>query len=164
MDADFAGLWSFEDNQDPVCIKSRMGYVLTFGGCPLLWASKLQTEIALSTMEAEYIALSQSMRDVIPTKSLIKEVLSHLGVSLEGVCTHSTIFEDNNGALTLANAPKMTPRSKHIGIKYHFFREHVKKKTVKIVYVCSDLQKADFFTKGLPVPKFQIMRKLLMGL
>jgi len=60
-DADFVGLWGQEDDQDPVSVKSHTGYVLLFGGCPLLWVSKLQTEIALSTMEVEYIALSHSM-------------------------------------------------------------------------------------------------------
>ena len=65
-DADFAGLWGQEDDQDPVCVKSRTGYVLLFGGCPLLWVSKRQTEIALSTMEAEHETLSQSMRDLLP--------------------------------------------------------------------------------------------------
>ena len=62
VDTDFAGLWSYEDDQDPVCVKSRTGYVITLGNCPLMWTSKLQTEIALSTLEAEYIALSQAMR------------------------------------------------------------------------------------------------------
>ena len=50
VDADFAGLWGYEDDQDPVCVKSRTGYVLTLGDCPFLWVSKLQTEIALSTL------------------------------------------------------------------------------------------------------------------
>ena len=67
VDADFAGLWSYEDKEDPVCVRSRTGYVLTFGGCPLLWVSKLQTEVALSTTEAEYIALLQAIRDLLPT-------------------------------------------------------------------------------------------------
>ena len=53
-DADFADLWGQENDQDTVCVKSRTGYALLFDGCPLLWVSKLQTEIALSTMEAEY--------------------------------------------------------------------------------------------------------------
>jgi hypothetical protein len=61
VDADFAGLWNHEDDQDPVCVKSRTGYVITLGGCPVLWVSKLQTEIALSTLESEYIALSQAI-------------------------------------------------------------------------------------------------------
>jgi hypothetical protein len=55
-----------EDIQDPVSFKSRTGYVILFMGAPLLWASKMQTQIALSTMEAEYIALSQVMPDLIP--------------------------------------------------------------------------------------------------
>jgi Reverse transcriptase (RNA-dependent DNA polymerase) len=62
-DADFAGLWNYEDDQDPVCVKSRTGYVLTLAGCPLTWVSKLQTEIALSTLESEYIALSTAIRE-----------------------------------------------------------------------------------------------------
>ncbi len=62
VNADFGGLFSVEDKQDPVSIKSRTGYVITYRGAPLLWVSKMQTQVALSTMEAEYIALSQSMR------------------------------------------------------------------------------------------------------
>ena len=61
-DADFAGLWSYEDDQDPVCVKSRTGYVVTLGDCPILWSSKLQTDVALSALESEYIALAQRMR------------------------------------------------------------------------------------------------------
>jgi hypothetical protein len=50
-----------------------MGYVINYAGCPVLWASKMQTEIALSSTEAEYIALSQSMREVLPLMELMKE-------------------------------------------------------------------------------------------
>ena len=56
-DADFAGLYGIEHEQDPVCVKSRTGYVLFLGGCPISWTSKLQTDIAFSTLEEEYIAL-----------------------------------------------------------------------------------------------------------
>ena len=111
-------------------------------------------------MEAEYIALSQS---TIPTKMPVEEVLLNLGVSQQHVHTHSTIFEDNNGALTLANTFKMTPRSKHIDTKYHFFSKHIKHQSEKIVNVSTDFQKADLFTKRLTMPKFQMMHKLLMG-
>ena len=69
VDADFAGLWGVEHDQDPICVKSRTGYLVTYKNCPLHWASKLQSQIALSTMEAEYIALSQSMRDLIPLRN-----------------------------------------------------------------------------------------------
>ena len=94
VDADFAGLWGHEDDQDPVCVKSRTGYVITLGACPLLWVSKLQTEIALSTMEAEYIALSQSMRDLLPIKRLVECVADALDLQKsDDVRAISTVFE-----------------------------------------------------------------------
>ena len=52
-DAYFAGLWGHGDPQDPICERSRTGFVVTFANCPLLWVSKLQTEIALSTLHSE---------------------------------------------------------------------------------------------------------------
>ena len=67
-------------------------------------------EIALSTTEVEYIALSQSMLDLLPMKVKNDEVLSTLGIDMEQVTTYSTVFEDNNGALTLVTTKKMTPR------------------------------------------------------
>ena len=53
---------------------SRTGYTIYYANCPVIWSSKLQTEIALSTTEAEYIALSQSLRDVLPLISLLREL------------------------------------------------------------------------------------------
>jgi hypothetical protein len=66
VDADFAGLWGYEDKQDPSCVKSRTGFVILIADCPVVWSSKLQSDIATSTMEAEYQALSMAMREVIP--------------------------------------------------------------------------------------------------
>ena len=64
--ADFAGLWEHEDPQDPICASSRTGFVVTFANCTLLWVSKLQTEIALSTLHSKYVALSHSVIALIP--------------------------------------------------------------------------------------------------
>jgi hypothetical protein len=126
VDADFAGLYGVEDSQDSLSVKSRTGYVLLLANCPLMWVSKLQTEIASSTMESEYIALSQSVKDLIPLRRLLKLICETvLETDRYNVNMHSSIFEDNNGALQLARAPRMTPRTKHYGIKYHFFREYV---------------------------------------
>jgi len=55
VDADFAGLWGVEDSQEPVSVKSRTGYVIMLMGCPLLWVSKLQTQITSSTDKDEVI-------------------------------------------------------------------------------------------------------------
>ena len=74
VDADFAGSWDAGDAHTPESVLSRTSYVIMFAGCPISWCSKLQTEIALSTTEAEYIALSQAMREVIPFMTLLEEV------------------------------------------------------------------------------------------
>ena len=79
-DADFAGLWGHEDPQDPICARSRTGFVVTFANFPLLWVSKIQTEIAISTLHSEYVALSHSVRALPPLKSLIREVIDNLGI------------------------------------------------------------------------------------
>jgi hypothetical protein len=60
VDADFAGGWGYEDPNDPVCVKSRTGFVFEVMGCPIQWMSKLQTNIATSTMEAELFLSSMS--------------------------------------------------------------------------------------------------------
>ena len=167
VDADFAGLWGYEDDQDPVCVKSRTGYVLTLGNCPILWVSRLQSEIALSTLEAEYVALSMSMRELLPMRELLQEVGDQLNLD----CTkpslmHSTVFEDNNGAIGLATSPKITPRTKHIAIKYHFFKDHIgikDGKGIEIQKIDTEFQKADIFTKGLSKEVFERIRRLLMG-
>ena len=66
VDADFAGPWNVENPHNPLCVKSQKGYVLMVGNCPANWVSKLLSEITVSTMEAEYIALSTAMHDLIP--------------------------------------------------------------------------------------------------
>ena len=75
VDADFAGLWNSENDQDPMYVKYCTGFLIMFMGCPLTWVSKLQTQIALSTMESEYIALSQSIRKLIEIREVIKKVI-----------------------------------------------------------------------------------------
>ena len=119
VDADFAGLWKVENESDPVCVKSRTGYVLLLGGCPLTWASRLQTEIALSTVEAEYIALSTAMRDLLPGRALLKEIGAKLQLSFcKKSVIMSKVWEDNTGTIRLAEAAhKVTFRTKHIVVK-----------------------------------------------
>jgi len=74
VNASHASEWSNKSaTDDPNTARSRMGYVITYAGCPMHWAAKMQTEIALSSTEAEYIAISQSMREVIPIMWLLQE-------------------------------------------------------------------------------------------
>ena len=165
-DADFAGLWKVEDTSDSSSVKSRTGYIFTLGSCPILWGSKLQTEIALSTMEAEYIALSSAMREFIPLQRILLEITDKLKFDVVNASTlRSMIWEDNNGCLTLATLepPRMTPRSKHYGTKYHWFREKLTELNITLEKVQTSEQLADIMTKGLPVGPFEHLRKLLIG-
>ena len=74
IDADFAGTWSQADADNAENVLSCTGYILIYTNCPILWVSCLQTEIALSTAEAEYIALSQALCDDILLITLLKEI------------------------------------------------------------------------------------------
>ena len=99
VDVDFAGQWNVEDPEDPLSVKSRTGYVLLVGNCPVQWVSKLQSEISVSMMEAEYISLSTAMRDLIPLRTFVDEVKDLIGASALPCRMYSKLFEDNNGAL-----------------------------------------------------------------
>ena len=106
VDADFAGLWNYGDAQDPVSVMSRTGYMIHYAGCPLVWLSKLQTEVALSTTEAEYIALSQSLCDVLPLLNLLKELQLTFPFITKQPVISCILFEDNASALQLATTHK----------------------------------------------------------
>ena len=164
VDADFGGLFGVENDQDPICVKSHTGYLITLMDCPLIWVSKLQTQITLNTMEAEYLALSHSMRDLIAIRGLLSEIKRSTfdGELPDPSCsTHSTafihpstVYEDNTSALKFASMPKLSPRTKHIAIPYHFFHIEVMKGNISVVPINMEDQLADQFTKGLPHIKF----------
>jgi len=169
VDADFCGLWGSEDPDDPIVTKSRTGYIITLAGCPLLWVSKLQSETSVSTMMAEYVALSSAMRDMLPLKRLVKTVAKVVtGDDNVEVTTKSDVFEDNNGALTVATLPKITPQSKFFAVKLHFFKEHVRTDSnpngeIDIHKIATTKQLGDIMTKGLVPEKFKPLRDALMG-
>ncbi len=166
VDADFAGLWPHEDRQDPSCVKSRTGFAICLANCPVIWSSKLQMEIATSTMEAEYSALSYAMRELLPFKHLVQTVISSMQYGeVNSTTFRTTVWEDNAGALALANLEpgRMTPRSKHYAIKYHWFRSQLRPHNIQVKKIETDQQQADIFTKGLRAIKYVIIRKLLCG-
>jgi hypothetical protein len=74
VDADYCSNWDPLRADDPNTAKSRTGYVIMYHGCPVLWASRLQSVFALSTTEAEYVALSTVLCDLIPVMDLLKEM------------------------------------------------------------------------------------------
>jgi hypothetical protein len=81
----------------------------------------MQTKVALSTTEAEFIALAQAFREIIPMCRAFEDMLTDFNLTTDyPITVKSTIFEDNNGAISTATTPKMSSRTKHIGVKYHF--------------------------------------------
>ena len=76
---------------------------------------------------------------------------------------HYKSYENNRGCINLINSPRLWPRTKHIALKYHHFREHVKSKTISVEYIETGDQIADIFTKALAAPQFLKLRSLLTG-
>ncbi len=164
-DADFSENWTASiADVDPSTSKSHSGWVVFYAGCPIIWASKIQTKTALSTTEAEYIAMSMALWDVIPIMELIKEMKDyHIPVICTKPYVYCKVFEDNSEALEFVRLPKLCPRTKHINVCYHHFCEHVRKGLIKIVPVGTSDQIADVLTKALAQNDFVHHRIHLCG-
>ena len=176
VDADFAGLYGRDPPESPTSAKSRTGYIISIGGCYITCKSQLQSTIALSTSEAEYGALSQAMRAVIPIRETLLEMIGAVdavhankqrpfGNKEDLLSFQTTIHEDNNAALSLAVNQKVTSRTKHWCVKYHFFWSYINdtKNNTKCVKVDTKEQRADYLTKGLTRDTFEHCRYLNQG-
>ena len=173
VDADFAGNWDKKEAaSDRDTARSRHGYIIKFAGCPIVWKSQLQTEIALSSTEAEYTGLSYALREVIPIIELLKEMRSH-GFQVAPpyksrngqphAHIHCKVFEDNSGAIEMAKVHKYRPRTKHLNVKLHHFRSWVKSKAVSIHAIASEEQLADYLTKPVNFETLSRLRKKVLG-
>jgi hypothetical protein len=159
------GSWDKETaSWEVATAKSRTGYIITYANCPLLWTSKLQTEVTLSSTEAEYVALSTALRQIIPMMALVHE-MKRQGIKVihQVPKVHCRVFEDNSGAIELAKVPKMRPRTKHINCKYHHFRQHVDRGDITVLPIKSEDQPADMLTKALNQETLQKHRMKIMG-
>ncbi|KIJ16127.1 hypothetical protein PAXINDRAFT_48622, partial [Paxillus involutus ATCC 200175] len=117
------------------------------------WASHTQTTVALSSTEAEYMALSDCSRQVVWIRSL----LSELGYNLKPI----PICGDNQGSIFMATNPITEKRSKHIDICYHYVRKVISQKKVEIYFIDGAANPADMFTKNLGHVKFEQFRAQL---
>ena len=123
--------------------KSISGYVITLSGGTMAWSSKKQSMVALSTAEAEYVAATHCAKQVIWHRSLLNEV----GIPLPSI---STIFSDNQAAISIAHHPEHHMRTKHIDIAHHFLCDLVQNGILNLVYIKTEDNLADLFTKSLP--------------
>ena len=176
VDADFAGLYGRENPENPTCAKSRTGYIISIGGCYITCKSQLQTTIALSTSEAEYGALSSAMRVVIPLRETLLEMINAVdavdsqrkrpfGTREDLRAFRTVIHEDNAAALSLAVNQKVTSRTKHWCVKFHFFWSYINdiKHNTSCVKVDTKSQRADYLTKGLTKENFERCRFMNQG-
>ena len=136
--------------------RSITGFVLLLGGAAIIWKSRVQQTVALSSVEAEYLALSDCVKEIIWLRSFLTE----LGFPLKNP---TTVYIDSTGAEALAKNPVNHQRTKHIDIRHHFIREHVEAKTIGLVHITSHNNVADIFTKPLPHESFNRHHATLIG-
>ena len=97
---------------------------------------------------------------------LAKTQMKNFGITLPGVpkpITTCRVFEDNVGALELANTPKLRPRTKHLAVQLHHFHQYILDKTITVEKVDTKYQRADIMTKALPWDAFEFLRKTITG-
>ena len=136
--------------------RSVTGYVFMLGEGPVTWNSKLQQTVALSTTEAEYMALGMATQEAI----YLRRILKSLGCEQ---MRPTVIHEDNAGCIAMSNNPVMHKRTKHIDIRYHFVRDAIARGDIALKYVPTDKQLADALTKAVPKPKIEYFRDHVMG-
>lgn len=141
-DADYGG--------DVETRRSTSGFVFMFGNGAISWCSQRQKCVSLSTTESEYVAASQSVKELVWLDQLLKELT---------ICDNIPELNlDNQGAMKLIKNPEFHKRTKHIDIKYHFIREKYEDGLFRLNYVPTDEQLADVFTKPLAKGKFEFFR------
>lgn len=150
-DERFPGLVAMADSDwanDSIERRSTTGWIVLYNGTPVSWYSGLQSVIALSTCEAEYVALSECCRELV--------YLRQLADFLKDPCasTATVIYEDNQGTIDLVGNPVHHKRSKHIDVKYHYIRAQQQDGKVVVKKVHTDYNIADMFTKSTSVQTF----------
>lgn len=138
-DSDFAGC--LEDR------KSTSGGIILMGTSPICWLSKKQTSVATSTAEAEYISTSENIKKILWIRNIIKEILNKW-ITVK-------IYTDNQASKKIMENGEINTKLKHISVRYHFNRDNIAKKKVKLEYIDTENMLADILTKDSNGPKIQ---------
>jgi hypothetical protein len=147
-DSDYAG--SIEDR------KSTSGYAFKYGNCLISWNSSKQKTVSLSSTEAEYIGLTNSIKEII----WLKQILCELKRKFRDK-TQLKIFCDNKSAICLSKNPEFHSRTKHIDNRHHFIRNAIQDHGIDIIHISTEDMPADIFTKALPKIKHKKCIELL---
>jgi hypothetical protein len=118
------------------------GYIIFLLGVPILWKSKAQRAVTLSSAEAEFVALSEAAKDI----KFVTQILESMGIKIE---LPIVVRVNNIGAIFMSENVSTTSRTRHVDVRYHYVREYVEDGFVKIVFVRSEDNLADEFTKNV---------------
>ena len=143
--------------------RSQTGYLVMLGGGAVSWGTKLQPTVAISSCEAEYMALASVTSDVLALRNMLQQVPIYQQQT--GAADPVNIWVDNKGAVDLANDTGAPKRSKHIDIKHHFVRERGEEGTneIKVAHIPGTSQPADMLTKALSGKTLKPLRDATMG-
>ena len=136
--------------------KSITGYTVNLNGNTVAWKSKKQSCVTLSSTEAEYVAMSQCVTEMV----FIRNLLHDMKVT---IMEPMVLFEDNQGAIFLANNDTTGQWTKHIDIRYHFIRDLVNKNKLELKYMRSENNRADMLTKNVSEEKLTKFSKEILG-
>ena len=139
---------------DPTNRSSTTGFVIRFAGIPISWASRKQKATAKFSTEAEYVALSDAVSELV----WLRQLASDLGAPQS---KPSLVFEDNQGAIGLADQQRSLGRAKHIDVRHHYLRNYIANGSIALTYIQTSEQLADVFTKPLASPAFNKHRRTL---
>ena len=150
------GLVTYTDSDwaaDKIQQRSVTGYFFKLANGIISWRSHAQKTVALSSTEAEYMAISDCSQQVISIKTLIKE----LEIKIRSIL----IYGDNQGSIFIASNAVQESHTKHIDIHYHYIYELVAAKEVELQFVPGEMNPADMFTKNLQKIRFTQFRNQL---
>jgi transposase InsO family protein len=134
--------------------RSRTSYVVTVAGGPVMWSSKLQKSIAMSSCEAEFYALCEAVKDII----WLRNILTELSIPFE----QPVLYVDNQSAIALSNNPVNHQRSKHIALRWFYVRQAIADNLMSIKYVKSSENLADIGSKATTTGIFKYLINKLM--
>ena len=134
--------------------RSTTGYLVMINNGAVVWKSQLQHTVALSTMKAEYMALTEATKELIWIRTLLAE-LGYLNHSTASTTKPTELYSDNQSAIALAKNPVSHARAKHIDIRHHFVRDAIQNKIVWVEYIPTEEMTADSLTKALSREKHE---------